>query len=171
MTTYTHKHDILYTSWPSQDSQSCIVSQWEFLYFPRKVSKYQFFSLECHINCLGFSMRKSLSLKVLVKYFAIIGAISVLPNRYLIITWASVLTNGSSLSFSSTLSSKSFLRIEKVLQVSRKWVSSSIAGQNGHLRSFNTIFRCLPFSIINLWFDHRNLVIDILSSTFLTLNK
>ena len=102
MTTYTHKHDILYISWPSQDSQSCIVSQWEFLYFPRKVSKYQLFSLECHINCLGFSMRKSPSLKVLVKYFAIIGAISVLPNRYLIITWASVLTNGSSLSFSST---------------------------------------------------------------------
>ena len=51
------------------------------------------------------------------------------------------------------------LYIAKVFQLNRKWVSSSISfGQQGQYLKLLSMFRCLPFSIIRVWFDSLNLV-------------
>ena len=52
-----------------------------------------------------------------------------------------------------------FLCFSKVLQIKRKCISSSIRfGQKGQYLLLFSIFKCLPFSIISVWFESLNFV-------------
>ena len=119
------------------------------------------------MSCLGLSMRKSRSSILLLKYLATTGDICVFPSRYLSTISSSFLLS-SSFNVPTTVSIINSLKTEKVWQCRRKQVQSSTVGQKGHFLSIFSKFKCLPFSIINLWFDKRNLLIEILSLTFLT---
>ena len=124
-----------------------------------------------HNRCLGFSARKSLRSKVLDRYFATMGAALLLPSKYLNRTSLPLPLKFTIFNVFSTATISSFLRGEYTWQCSRKCFSSSIDKQKGHFLSFITKFKCLPFSIIRLWLDRRNFVIEVLSFRFFTFSR
>ena len=112
-------------------------------------------------------MRKSRRSNVFVKYYATIFDIFMFSSISFSKSLSSDCLRFWIFSAVSTLVKRSALKNRKVSHLIRKWISSSTDVQNGQILVVLSKLRCLPFSIISLWLDNRNLLIEILSFLYI----
>ena len=114
-----------------------------------------------HIPCV--LPIKILSSRALNTYWAVSPEMLLLFMR-VINFWVLQIKENADTTF-PVLEWSSLRRVEKSLQSIRKCFSSSTSlGQKGQNRAFFSIFRCLPFSIINEWFESLSFVNAVRSS-------
>ena len=124
--------------------------------------------MSSYMNCLGFSMKKSLSSIDFVEYFATNGNTSFRERSILNKSLCSRVSIFWIFMTSVTLVSNSALICLYSLQFIKKCISSSTVLQKGQILALLSKPLCLSFSIISLWLDNGNFVVEIRSFIFLT---